>query len=173
MIEQRTFTLHELRASQSDKPGIAGHAAVFNSFSEDLGGFKEIIRPGAFSQSIKEDDIRSLWNHDPSKVLGRNKAGTLRLAEDEIGLAIENDFPDTTYARDVLRLIERGDVSQMSFGFRTVRDDWRVEGGLAVRELIQAQLFDVSPVTYPAYPDTDVARRALAESVAEIRGYYA
>ena len=164
MYERRSFTLLEIRA-KADKLGITGHAAVFNQLSDDLGGFKEMIRPGAFASSIARDDIRSLWNHDANFVLGRNKNGSLVLSEDDIGLAIDNTFPDTTYARDLAKVIERGDVDQMSFGFRTLREDWRIESGLVVRELIEAELFDVSPVTFPAYPQTDVSSR-------EARSFY-
>jgi HK97 family phage prohead protease len=170
-IERRAFPISELRAKGENALGIRGHAAVFNSLSEDLGGFKEMIRAGAFTESIKKDDIRSLWNHDPNFVLGRNMSGTLKLEEDGIGLRIENDFPDTSYARDLMAVINRGDVNQMSFGFYCLRDDVRFEGGLVVRELIEAQLFDVSPVTFPAYPQTDVAARSaqFAERIAEAR----
>lgn len=149
---------------------ITGHAAVFNQLSEELFGFREEVAPGAFANSIATDDIRSLWNHDANFVLGRNTSGTLRLHEDDIGLAIENDLPDTQTARDLMTSIRRGDVSQMSFGFITLRDDWRLEaGGLVVRTLKEAQLFDVSPVTYPAYPQTDVSGR----SVTELRSLFA
>lgn len=159
MIERRYFPKAELRA-KGDSMTIAGHAAVFNALSDDLGGWKEMIRPGAFAQSLRTDDIRSLWNHDANFVLGRNTAKTLRLNEDDIGLAIENDLPDTTMARDLMTSIRRGDVTQMSFGFIALREDWRFDGGVVVRELIEAQLFDVSPVTYPAYPQTDVSARS-------------
>lgn len=165
MLERRYLKDHQVRAKGADKPmTIAGHAAVFNVLSEDLFGFREEIAPGAFANSITQDDIRALFNHDSNFVLGRNISGTLRLAEDEIGLAIEADLPDTQLARDLMTSITRGDVSQMSFGFMTLRDDWRVEGGgLVVRTLKEVQLFDVSPVTFPAYPQTDVSGRALQE----------
>ena len=162
-IERRNFPLSELRAKK-DGLAIEGHAAVFNQLSEDLGGFKEMVRPGAFARSIQNDDVRALWNHDANFVLGRTKNKTLSLREDETGLAMENALPDTGYARDFLKVIDRGDVDQMSFGFRTLRDDWRLEAGLVIRELIEVQLFDVSPATFPAYPQTDVAARGLFES---------
>lgn len=163
MLERRYFPKAELRLKNSDSMTIAGHAAVFNQLSDDLFGFREEIAPGAFAHSIQKDDIRALWNHDANYVLGRNTAGTLRLSEDDIGLAIENDLPDTQNARDLLTSIRRGDVSQMSFGFITLRDNWRVEaGGLVVRTLEEVQLFDVSPVTFPAYPQTDLTARAEA-----------
>lgn len=164
MLEYRAFKLSELRA-KADKLGISGHAAVFNQLSDDLGGFKETIRPGAFASSISRDDIRLLVNHE-GLPLARNKSGNLKLIEDDTGLAIEADLEPTD--PDVQRLmpkINRGDVDQMSFGFRTLRDDWRVDAGLVVRELIEVRLFDVSPVTFPAYPQTDVSAR-------EARSFY-
>lgn len=160
MLERRHFTVANLRAKK-DGLAIEGHAAVFNQLSDDLGGFKEMVRPGAFARTIQNDDIRALWNHDVNFVLGRTKNKTLSLREDDTGLAIENTLPDVAYARDFLKIIDRGDVDQMSFGFRTLRDDWRMDAGLVIRELIEVELFDVSPVTFPAYPQTDVAMRSL------------
>jgi len=155
-----------LRAKGGSK--IVGHAAVFNQLSEDLGGFREKIAPGAFAESIKSSDIRALWNHDANFVLGRNKANTLKLEEDDTGLATEYDFPDTGYARDLLKLIERGDVNQQSFGFMVLPggSKWRMEDGGLVRTLLNVELFDVSPVTYPAYPQTDVSARAELRNLA-------
>lgn len=162
MLERRAFKTSEIRAKGADHT-IIGHAAVFNLLSDDLGGFKEKIRPGAFARAIKEDDVRALINHDPNFLIGRTKSGTLKLSEDQVGLHIENDLPDTQDARDLMVKIRRGDLTQMSFGFRTLLDDWRFEAGLVVRELIEVELFDVSPVTYPAYPQTDVSGRSMTE----------
>lgn len=163
-IERRFFHVAELRAKSDNGFGIKGHAAVFNQLSDVIWDFREKIAPGAFAESIEKDDIRSLWNHDPSLVLGRTKSKTLRLKEDNIGLHIDNDFPDTTYARDYFKLIERGDVDQMSFGFRVLPggEDWTFENNMAIRTIKKAQLFDVSPVTFPAYPQTSVSVRTLA-----------
>jgi hypothetical protein len=161
MNERRAFDIEELRVDKKSRR-IAGHAAVFNT-EGDGGWFREKIAPGAFADSIQVDDVRALWNHDPNFVLGRNRSGTLRLREDERGLAIEVDMPDTQFARDLLVSIERGDVSQMSFGFRTVKDSWErsTEGNnLDLRTLEKVKLFDVSPVTFPFYPETDVATRS-------------
>lgn len=144
-------------------PVIVGHAALFDTWSEDLGGFREKIAPGAFTATIKEADVRALYNHNADIVIGRSKSGTLRLSEDKQGLAIEIDPPDTQAGRDLLVLLERGDVDQMSFGFRTVRDEWFTPEGEAYpteRTLLEVELFDVSPVTFPAYPDTDVGLRS-------------
>lgn len=143
---------------------LRGHAAVFEQLSENLGGFREKIRAGAFAESIRRDDIRALWNHDPNVVLGRNRAGTLRLKEDDVGLAVAIDLPDTAPARDMAHSIERGDVTQMSFGFSVKPDgqDWAEDDdGMVIRTLTAVRLFDVSPVTFPAYPQTDIAVRAL------------
>ena len=160
-IERRTFEVAELRVEEGDKPVIAGHAAVFESLSDDLGNFREKIARGAFADSIARDDVRALFNHDPSVVLGRNRAGTLSIAEDERGLAIRIEPPDTQGARDLLVSIARGDISQMSFGFRTITDEWAQVEGETIRTLKKVRLFDVSPVTFPAYPQTDVALRSM------------
>lgn len=162
--EERRIVTGELRVVSADgaPTKIVGHAAKFDVLSEDLGGFRERIAPGAFAQTLKSADIRALWNHDPNIVLGRNKSGTLRLAEDSAGLAYEVDAPDTQLVRDmVMGPIARGDVSQCSFGFYTVSDKWAKVDGEWLRTLLEVELFDVSPVTYPAYPATDVAVRSL------------
>jgi HK97 family phage prohead protease len=163
--EIRNFITSELRAiaGEGGKKKIEGYAAVFNELSEDLGGFREKIALGAFSNSIRIDDVRGLWNHNADFPLGRTKAGTLTLEEDKRGLRFVIDPPDTQYANDLLVSIERGDVDQMSFGFRTVKDHWEMEGDDVVRTLIEVKLFDVSPVTYPAYPQTSAAVRSKLE----------
>lgn len=166
--ERRMLDLAELRLeSDGEARTIRGYAAVFDSLSSPLMGFREVIRKGAFKKTIKDGDIRALWNHDPNYVLGRKSARTLRLDEDEKGLHSRIFPPDTQWARDLMHSIERGDVSQMSFGFRVVKDNWLPAGqdGLPVRELLSVQLFDVSPVTFPAYPQTEVHVRALMDAV--------
>jgi uncharacterized protein len=167
-IERRTFAVEGLRVERRETGGpavIRGHAAVFNQLSEDLGGFREQVAPGAFAEAIKTDDVRALFNHDSNFILGRTVAKTLRLSEDTRGLAIEIDAPDTQTIRDlVLAPIERGDVSQMSFAFspKPGGQDWaKDDEGRTVRTLKAVRLFDVSPVVYPAYPQTDVAMREL------------
>lgn len=159
--------LKELRVSDTDGANvIEGHAAVFDSWSETLGGifpFKEIVRKGAFNESIGRDDIRALFNHDPNYVLGRNRAGTLELVEDDVGLRVRITPPDTSWARDIVTSIKRGDISQMSIGFIVEDDAWSTENGLDTREIKKVQLFDVSPVTFPAYTATDVGVRAMQE----------
>lgn len=166
--EQRMLPVTELRIADGDGDGpiIEGHAAVFDSWSETLGGifpFKEIVRKGAFNESIGKDDIRALFNHDPNYVLGRNRAGTLELFEDDIGLRVRITPPDTSWAKDVLTSIRRGDITQMSIGFIVLDDKWSTKDGMDEREIRKVQLFDVSPVTFPAYTATDVGVRAMQE----------
>lgn len=163
--ERRVLVLDELIVERREgkPPLLRGHAAVFGQLSEDLGGFREQIAPGAFRDAIETDDVRALFNHDANYVLGRNRSGTLRLAEDARGLAIEIDPPDTQTIRDlVIAPIERGDVTQMSFGFsvRPNGQDWaKNDEGQTIRTLKKVRLYDVSPVTFPAYPQTDIAAR--------------
>lgn len=159
--------LKEIRINESDGGTcIEGHAAVFDSWSETLGGifpFKEKVRKGAFTESICRDDIRALFNHDPNYVLGRNRAGTLELVEDDVGLRVRITPPDTSWARDITTSIRRGDISQMSIGFVVEDDEWSSKDGIDTRELKKVRLFDVSPVTFPAYTATDVGVRAMQE----------
>ncbi|MBU1067485.1 HK97 family phage prohead protease [Patescibacteria group bacterium] len=161
-IERRFISGSQIRSETVDgSPRIKGYVAVFNRWSGDLGGFKEKIDPGAFAGTIMKDDIRALWNHDEKFVFGRNRSGTLILAEDQNGLVADINPPDSQWARDAMVSIERGDVTGMSFAFRTISDVWNDDstGGLT-RTLREVELLDVSPVTYPAYPDTTVALRS-------------
>lgn len=143
-----------LKNDDGEPTKIEGYAAVFDEKSEDLGGFREVIRKGAFSKSLRNGDIRALWNHDTSHVLGRTKNGTLKLEEDETGLRYELEPPDTSWGRDALKAIERGDVDQNSFGFMPVADDWDIENNENIRFLREIDLFEISPVAFPAYPQT-------------------
>jgi HK97 family phage prohead protease len=122
---------------------------------------------GAFKDSIGADDVRALFNHDPMYVLGRNTARTLRMTEDVQGLAVEIDPPNTQWARDLITSINRGDISAMSFGFDTIDDEWAMESGENMRTLRRVKLYDVSPVTFPAYPQTDINTRSLDSIWAE------
>lgn len=156
LFERRYVVVDEIRAD-FEKRKISGYAALFNVWSEDLGGFKERIQPGAFAKTIVDGDVRALFNHDPNMILGRTKNNTLRLSEDNKGLEFDADLPDTSYARDLAVSIERKDITQNSFGFQTVRDEWTDDW--RKRELIEVKLFDVSPVTFPAYKQTNVKLR--------------
>jgi len=168
--EQRCAGVTELRIEAQDGGGlpiIEGHAAVFDSLSQDLGflfPFKERISKGAFKASVERDDIRALWNHDANYVLGRNRAGTLELKETAKGLLVRIQPPDTTWAKDLTESIKRGDVTQMSFGFVVEKEAWSVENGEDIRTLEQVKLYDVSPVTFPAYLDTDVGVRSALDA---------
>lgn len=166
-IERRTFALApELEERDDARPLIRGHAAVFNSLSENLGMFREVIRPGAFADVTNDPDTRSLINHNEDLVLGRVGSGTLRLREDQRGLYQETDPPDTTYANDLLAVMRRNDVNQQSFGFIVAAggDNWRKENGEQIREVTAfKRLTDVSIVTYPAYRATDAVVRSLCE----------
>jgi HK97 family phage prohead protease len=166
-IERRILCKEVRVDSTGDKPVIRGYAAVFNQLSEDLGGFREQLATGAFTDALAGSDVRALINHDPNLVLGRNKAGTLAMREDASGLYAEIMPPDTQAARDLVALMERGDVSQMSFAFTVAKEDqtWTREGtGPWLRTIKRvSQLYDVSVVTYPAYSQTSAAVRALQE----------
>jgi len=173
-IERRAFAVDrmEVRAAEDDVKlrTIVGHAAIFNRDADIGGWFAESVAPGAFKRAIAEDDVRSLFNHEPSYILGRNRAGTLKLSEDDEGLLSTTYPPDTSYARDLLVSIERGDVSQMSFAFRVLREEWDETGDTLKRKILEVELFDVSPVTYPAYVQTDVGLRAVPREIVERRG---
>lgn len=163
--ERRFLPGSELRVVEGAKPKIQGYGAVFSSWSERLGGkfgFREKIRPGAFTDTIQSSDVRGLWNHDRNFVLGRTKSGTLKLAEDSRGVHYEIDPPDATWAKDLMESIRRGDVDGSSFGFRTLSDQWGSDEQGDWRELIKVELLDMGPVTYPAYTATTAQARTLA-----------
>ena len=166
--ERRSMPVCELRAetvSDSDLKTITGYAAIFNQEADIGGMFREVIRSGAFSRAIEErQDVRALWNHNPDTILGRTVADTLSLNEDERGLKITIDPPDTSAGRDMVESINRGDVTTMSFAFAARTETWTEEDGkLPLRELVDVDLFDVSPVTYPAYSGTSVGLRSAED----------
>jgi len=166
--EIRAFTGQiEVRA-EGDEPSrtVSGYAAVFNRDSEEMWGFIERIAPGAFDEALAVSDVRALFNHDPDKLLARSTSGTLKLSADETGLYYEFEAPDTTVGNDLLVMLKRGDVSQSSFGFTVEQDSWEFrDQGPDIRTIEKVKrLYDVSPVTYPAYPDTTVALRSRDEA---------
>lgn len=164
-IERRTVIEGvEFRSTADKKLSAKGYAAMFGKRSTDLGGFVEEIAPAAFNKTVKEQDVRALFNHDENQLLGRKSSGTLRLSTDSTGLAYEIDLPDTTAGRDVATLIERGDITGSSFGFRTISDSWgETDTKYPLRTLTEVSLRDVGPVAFPAYADT-TAMRSLAEA---------
>lgn len=154
----------ELRAEENGGRTLTGYAARFNTFSQNLGGFVEVVDPTAFNQTIGEADIRALFNHDMNHVIGRLSADTLRLIVDDVGLRYEIDLPDTSAGRDLAVSVERRDVTGSSFGFRTIADEWgETPDAFPLRTLKIVALRDVGPVTFPAYLSNDVALRSLAE----------
>jgi len=184
ILESRTAILRDVEVRRDVNRGdigFAGHAAVFDqrtSIGNPLSwGFYEQIATGAFTKTIQEADVRFLIDHDPSLLLARTKSGTLRLSEDKLGLATDADLASTTYGRDLAILLERGDVSQMSFGFQVPKgkDEWTIEQvetddgttvDVEVRTIREAKLFDVSVVTFPAYEGTDAQLRSMTAAVA-------
>lgn len=166
--KERRFYTGEVRAISDETSGVTiirGSAAVFNSLSENLGGFREIILPGAFDSCLN-NDVRALFNHDANFILGRTTSGTLTLSQTDEGLIYEIKAPDTQTVKDmVLSPLARGDLSQSSFQFVIASDGerwYKDEEGRVIREISKcSRLFDVGPVTFPAYPDTTSAKRSM------------
>ncbi|RHW37318.1 HK97 family phage prohead protease [Neobacillus notoginsengisoli] len=161
--ETRTVDITNIqtRSEENEPVKISGYAAVFNSRTSIGNWFDEIIAPGAFDRSIsaKNADIRALVNHDWDKVIGRTKAKTLTLREDEKGLNFEIELPNTSYARDLAESMERGDIDQCSFGFFVDegKERWDYSQEPALRTLEEVELYEVSIVSLPAYEDTEAA----------------
>ena len=164
-LEYREFVL-ELRADENEKK-LKGYAAVFDKLSENLGGFREKIAKGAFAKTIEKADVRLLINHE-GLPLARTKSHTLALAEDNEGLRFEADLdlsdPDV---QRIIPKLKRKDLNQMSFGFYTVSDKWEHPSEKSTKEsirtLLEVDLYDISIVTYPAYPQTSVNIRSTKE----------
>lgn len=162
-MERRALTAApELRADGGAKVA-RGYAALFNSETDIGGYFREKIAPGAFKDAIG-GDIRALIDHDTGRVIGRSASGTLRLSEDEKGLFVEIDLPDTTDGRDLAVQLERGDISGMSFGFAVTHDEWDETGDIPLRTIHAVELYEVSAVAFPAYGDTSIALRSRDEA---------
>lgn len=174
-VEHRAFiagsALEVRAAADGEMPTLVGYAAVFNS-RIDFGWMQEEVAPGAFARSLAEnDDVRALADHDTgvSQVLGRRSAGTLRLSEDTTGLRVEIDLPDTATARDLVTQLAAKNIDGMSFGFRARSVEWNEEAEPAIRTLLDVELIEVSVVTFPAYPDTSIAKRSLEEATREFQ----
>ena len=182
-MERRTYEA-ELRVDVAGygkkNPTIRGYAAKFNTLSQSMpiydegqqiGTFREMLIPGCFATALATSDIRSLFNHDPNLIMGRNISGTLRLKEDEIGLYFENDPPETSYSKDLQISLQRGDVNQCSFGFNVspggdeYKKDPEIANGYIRSIRLISKLYDASPVTYPAYLDTECAVRSIISNL--------
>ena len=168
----------ELRTAEGESPKIAMFVP-YNKRSVEIMGFTEIIAPGFFTRSVKNgktakrnNDIVALWQHDPSWVLGRQANDTLTFDDTKAGMnaLVELDGEDPMH-RHFARRVERRDVTGTSFGFTTVKDEWEYDDdGNATRTLVEGRIFDFSPVTYPAYPDSDSeARERRSVEVAAVR----
>jgi HK97 family phage prohead protease len=167
--EVRYMPARELRATKNADGSrtLSGYAAVFNALSVDFYGWRETIAPGAFTRSLMADpDVVCLRDHDNAILLGRTASKTLKLEQDAVGLRFECVLPDTTQAADLCVLIDRGDINGCSFAFSCNLDDWKtIDDGTAIRTVIEADLYDVSVVTQPAYPDTSVSLRSAPKDI--------
>lgn len=154
-MERRAFSIEQKGRT------LTGYAARFNS-EANIGDFVEVIRQGAFARTLAAPsavNIRAIYEHDDTALLGRVGAGTLRLVEDDVGLAFELDLPDTSLGRDLAELVKRGDVAGCSFGFMVAKDSW-MPGPM--RELRDVDLFEITLTSRPAYDSTSVSLRSLA-----------
>ena len=171
---ERRITGGECRIEQRENGNrvAVGYGAVFHR-ADDAGteyelwdGAVERIDPGAFSEALERpDDVRGLFNHDSDHLLGRMSAGTLRLATDARGLRYEIDLPDTQMGRDVATSIERGDLTGSSFAFVPSETAWSRDGDREVRTIKSVRLYDVGPVTFPAYGSASTSLRSDGEPV--------
>ena len=170
-MEKRIFNIEtRVDSTEDGRDLVVGHASVYDSRSNNLGGFYEFIERGAFTEElIANSDVRALINHDPNLILARNTSGTLNLTADERGLKYEFEMPETSYGKDLAISMKRGDITQSSFAFTVAEDDWSTDAdGNNIRTIKKIdRLYDVSPVTYPAYnmaeSDLVVAKRGLKE----------
>ena len=158
-VDVRSSPLGSLTVAEVEGGGLRldGVAAVYDTLSADLGGFRELISPGAFADSLA-GDVRALWQHETGQVLGRTTNGTLRLADSADGLSVAIWPPGTTWARDAMVQVKRGDVDGMSFGFRVPAggDVWTESESGVIRRVDRAELIEVSVVTFPAYDQTSI-----------------
>jgi HK97 family phage prohead protease len=156
----------EVRSEGEQSPVIRGHAAVFNSTTVIDNLFEERFAPGAFAEAVGAD-VLMVWNHNMDIVLGRTSSGTLRLSEDERGLAVENNPPKSA-AREV-ESMQRGDVRGMSLRFRAKEQTWeRRAGALPLRIITKAEVIEVSPTAVPYYKSTDIHVRSSADVMEEL-----
>ncbi len=155
-LEKRMIVANfEIREGEAGSTLVAGLAVPFNKLSEDLGGFRERIAPDAFD--IEAHDIKALWSHDTSKVIGSTKAKTLSLEERSNGIHFELEPGDTTTGRDAVKTIQRGDVDGVSFGFKVDEDRIDQIDGEVIRTVLRGKLIEISPVAFPSYLQTQIS----------------
>jgi HK97 family phage prohead protease len=153
----------EVRA-EGDGMTFTGYASVFNSPSEDLGGFIEYVAPGAFKRSLQSrNEVKLLWNHDSGEPLASLRGGTMQLTEDERGLKVTAQLPNTSRGRDVAELLRTKVIDSMSFGFNVIKDSWSRDG--QTRTLESVRLFEVSVVSFPAYGATTAQVRSAQPTI--------
>jgi HK97 family phage prohead protease len=156
-------TSFEIRA-EGDGMSFTGYASVFNSPSEDLGGFIEYVAPGAFKRSLQSrNEVKLLWNHDSGEPLASLRGGTMQLVEDEVGLRVTAQLPNTTRGRDVAELLRTKVIDSMSFGFNVIKDSWSRDG--QTRTLESVRLFETSIVSFAAYPATTATVRSAPPTI--------
>ena len=165
-LEKRYLNV-EVRSESDDSRTVRGYAAVYNQETVIGDYFREKIASGAFARSLSENDIRACWNHNMDLPIGRSTNGSLRLREDDRGLAFELDLPDTNTGRDAYELIRTGVVSGVSFGFSVRKETWEQgeNGELSLRILEDVDLYEISPCTFPAYEQTNVVARSVQEAL--------
>jgi len=162
MTLERRATSEPVQPKGNDGSTIGGYAAVFNSPADIGGSWIEVLKPGAFRDTLKSgEDVLALYSHALERLLGRQSAGTLRLSEDTKGLAVEIDLPDTTDGRDVGVLVKRGDLKGMSFGFCVTKETWDQTTEPPTRTIEAVNLREVTVTADPAYVDTEIGMRSL------------
>lgn len=154
----------EIRENDDGKRTITGYAVKWDMRSVKMGywkRFQEVFKRGAFTDTLKNDNQKALWSHDTSQVLGSTKNNTLRLSEDSVGLRFELDLPSTQLGNDAYELVKRGDVDGVSFGFSMQGESWdEADPDNIIRSVTKAKLMEISPVAFPAYPDSQVSARS-------------
>jgi uncharacterized protein len=160
--ETRTIDIEFQADPEGTGRTVEGYAALYSQVSGELYGFEEVIEPGAFDNA-DFSDVRALFNHDPNQILARTSSGTMSVATDTKGLRYSFEMPDTTLGNDLLVMMKRGDISQSSFAFTIKEDSWEERAGmLPLRHIREVEtIYDVSPVTYPAYTQTTATARSL------------
>jgi HK97 family phage prohead protease len=164
--EIRSLQVKELRAVKAeDGTRTISGTVSYNTPSVDLGGFTEVIAPGAFTNSL-DGDVLLLRQHEPTLLMGRTKSGTLTLKDSDDGLHFSCVLPNTTTAADLAESIDRGDLDGVSFGFICLEDKWPIDAkGQVVRTILEAELLEISPCSFAAYPDNSVSVRSCPQEV--------